>query len=540
MTAKHSKHPSSLMDLQTWEKFQESLSMMTGLALLTLDPAGKMITEPSNVNGFCLRYLRRSPKNQALCDKSHHKAARAVAASGKPAVYTCHAGFSYFAIPVMINNAHVTTLVGGQVMRRDFNRDGLKKLTKELGISVPDFEGELQRIHTMSEDKFLKTKELIENLVGMITQLNFEKFGLTKKVAELSALHEIADLVGSVGDLSKMLHQLCEKITRIVGMEKCALIVRDKSMERFIVATSDKLSQEFRNSYIELTRDILFERRFLIGEQLHVEKVDEVRDYGGFRELYEKAGIATRVTVPLVVREHVLGLLELYPPARMETKKEFTGLVIQVAYQTAVAIDNASIFSHAERLASTDGLTGLVNYRTFQHLLFMELKRAGRYNVSLTMIMVDIDDFKSINETFGHLIGNIVLSEIAEILKNSVREVDIVSRFGGEEFAIVLPETDLDGAMILAERLRTYVSEFHFSGPGEKVLRLTVSVGVALFDKDMKTAEDFIEVADRALLKAKAGGKDKVVKAPQKKKAAPAPKPAAKAKKPAAKAKAKK
>lgn len=531
MTAsKSEKTMSGLLDLQVWQKFQDSLSTMTGLALITLDPMGRPLTEPSNVNSFCLKFLRRTPAHQGLCDKSHLKAAKAAASANKPVVYSCHAGFSYFAIPVLVNNVHVTTLVGGQVMRRDFDRNALKGLIGELKVEVQDFEGELQRIQSMTEEEFLKTKELIENLVGMITQLNFEKYGLSRKVAELSALHEIADLVGSVGDLDKMLRQLCEKIAQIAGIDRCALIVRDRSMSRILVVTSGKLEKEFRNSFIELTRDILFERRFLLKEPMVIERVEDIRDYGGVAELYKKGGITRRITVPLVIREHTLGLLEMYPPDDLDLTKNFTDMIIQVAHQTSVAIDNASIFSHAERLASTDGLTGLSNYRSFQHQMLMEVKRAFRYKLSLSMLILDIDNFKSVNDTYGHLIGNIALTEIADIIRSSVREVDIVARFGGEEFAVVMPETPLEGALVLAERLRKSTAEHKFPGPGLKTLRLTISVGVAEFVHGMKTREELLEAADTALLRAKSSGKDIVIYAGQPDEAKPK-KPAAAAKK---------
>jgi len=485
--------------------------MITGLSTVTLDPNGNMITQPSNYNDFCLRYLRHTKKGRAMCAKSHMEAARAVSESGKPTLYECHAGFKYFAVPVMINNAHITTIVGGQILGKEFSRENLKKVSRDLNLDIKDFEGELQRIQSMSEEQFVKAKELLETLVGMIAQLNFKKFGLTKEVAELSALHEITNLVGAVGDFDKMMRHLSEKITQLSGVERCTLVIRDEKIERFLVATSMSLTPDFRSRFIEFTRDILFERRLFSKDSFIVEHAEDIIE-PEYVELYKEYGIRLRITIPLVVRERTIGILELYPEPDLELTKERMDFFVQVACQTGVAIDNAAIFSHAERLATTDGLTGLLNYRTFHHQFAIEIKRARRYTQKLSVLMLDIDNFKAVNDTYGHLLGNVVLSEFANILQQSVREVDVVARYGGEEFVIVLPETLGEGAEILGERLRKTVSEYAFSGPGAMALRLTVSVGVADFNDTVKTPEDLLEQADNALLAAKLRGKDQYVR----------------------------
>jgi len=163
-------------------------------------------------------------------------------------------------------------------------------------------------------------------------------------------------------------------------------------------------------------------------------------------------------------------------------------------------------------LSQIDGLTGLYNHRTFHQILNEELARAKRYKSELSILMIDVDDFKIYNDTNGHPLGDLSLKEIAWILKYTCRETDKVARYGGEEFVIILPETGKSGAYAVAERIRRAVEEIEFER--EEVLpkgKLTVSIGIASFPEDAKTKKELIEKADKALYEAKKRGKNQVV-----------------------------
>ena len=190
----------------------------------------------------------------------------------------------------------------------------------------------------------------------------------------------------------------------------------------------------------------------------------------------------------------------------------YDGLEKKVEERTAELADaNVKL----EVLAVTDGLTGLFNHRHFDNTLEAELKRAERYGHTLALLMLDIDDFKRVNDTYGHQFGDHVLRGIAASLVESARKTDIVSRFGGEEFAIVLPEIDRDGAVALAERIRESVSSKSYrvneSGQqsGQEVT-VTISLGVASYSGDGDGIDGLISKADNAPYKAKGDGKDRV------------------------------
>jgi two-component system cell cycle response regulator len=164
-----------------------------------------------------------------------------------------------------------------------------------------------------------------------------------------------------------------------------------------------------------------------------------------------------------------------------------------------------------EALATTDPLTRVLNRRALLDRLNTEVDRARRYSSSLTLLLLDVDHFKQINDTAGHLAGDSVLRQLAGLLEEAQRKVDIVARYGGEEFVAILPETSSDGAVIYADRLRERIGGQPFDVGAEHPVHLTVSIGIATFPSARVTStEDLFARADEALYRAKAGGRNQV------------------------------
>ncbi len=163
-----------------------------------------------------------------------------------------------------------------------------------------------------------------------------------------------------------------------------------------------------------------------------------------------------------------------------------------------------------EELSNTDGLTKLYNRRYFMELLELEFQRAQRYEARLAFVMIDIDTFKSFNDNYGHLLGDRILYEVAQILRENLRIHDMVGRYGGEEFALLMPETGMQGALVVAERYRKRIEEFVLI-EDEKELKITISLGVAAYPHpDINNVDDIIRYADNALYQAKKNGRNRV------------------------------
>jgi len=210
--------------------------------------------------------------------------------------------------------------------------------------------------------------------------------------------------------------------------------------------------------------------------------------------------------VPVQRSGQLMGAMELYVPEMRDIKESQSELLLGVAGQAALAISHAQLYQTQEENALTDELTRLPNRRYMAQRFLQEMQRARRYHKELAFVMIDIDHFKQVNDTYGHLQGDQVLAELAKILTAAKRESDVAARYGGEEFALILHETDPEGAMVLAERIRASVEQATFPGN----LKLTISIGVAATNDETQFTS-LMEKADEALYEAKEGGRNRVV-----------------------------
>jgi len=215
-------------------------------------------------------------------------------------------------------------------------------------------------------------------------------------------------------------------------------------------------------------------------------------------------GINTFLAVPLLSDRSIAAILTF----ENVPKEDFEKFII-LSMQFALEIKKVLLYETVERLSVTDSLTGLYVRRYFFERFNEELQRSKSYKLNFAFVMIDIDNFKICNDTYGHLVGDVVVKDSARIMKENVREIDLVARYGGEEFALVLPETGREGAKYAAERIRKRIAEHVFKAYDEK-LKVSISAGVAIYPDDADNAMELVEKADSALYKAKRSGKNVV------------------------------
>jgi diguanylate cyclase (GGDEF)-like protein len=334
-----------------------------------------------------------------------------------------------------------------------------------------------------------------------------------------AALLEVAEIVSSTLDFISLLKRLALRTAQVCKVTRCTIFLLDEDgehlqpiMSQFADGHSDpEMWETFKTTTADHV-DIVPLFRKTIRELQPAVLEDASHTHLIPRKWTQPFGIQKLLTVPLVRRGRAIGLMALdYDDASLEFTQEQIDLATTIGSQVAASIENAQLHAQTRQLSLTDELTGLANRRAFDARLSEEMRRARRYNRPLALIMADIDHFKHYNDIHGHPQGDVLLRELADLVKKMVRETDFVARYGGEEFVVILPETDKVGALTLAEKVRAAVAAYPFplaeSQPGG---HLTISLGVSAFPEDLSEPEDLVQRADQALYQAKRTGRNRV------------------------------
>jgi diguanylate cyclase (GGDEF)-like protein len=223
-----------------------------------------------------------------------------------------------------------------------------------------------------------------------------------------------------------------------------------------------------------------------------------------------KATLRSHLTLPLTVEGEILGCISLNSDQSNAFDAQDLQFLSVIGYQMAATLKHFQRLSSIKNIAIYDTLTGLYNRRYFEERLGMDAQKSFYGGTPLSLVMVDIDHFKKVNDTFGHTEGDQVLYKISSLLKSSVRKKDTVARYGGEEFILILPETGLEASFVIAERIRRLIENTLFE-VGQAQVNLTVSMGISNFPSHRaKSKEELIKMADQALYDAKRGGRNKI------------------------------
>jgi diguanylate cyclase (GGDEF)-like protein len=320
-------------------------------------------------------------------------------------------------------------------------------------------------------------------------------------------IYAISNVIRSTLDPNEMLNLAVNEIGPAFELSRCLIIWPKPEVEEYVVA-------EYNNPSVTAAKDLFHTPRGeefvkLASTKLAPNEFGEgsADDDVFNKEFLAEFGFQSALTVPLVKVDRNLGTVFLQDCAKMRIWSiDTTSLIGALADMIAVAVDNANLHEEKKRQAVTDGLTGISNRRHFSEEFTKEFNRAKRYGTSLSLVIVDLDFLKKINDTFGHHVGDEAIKAIGNVVGKSCRGVDTAARFGGEEFCLILPETNLDDAMALAERVRKLINEIYIEGPGN----ISASIGVAAFPLHAQEQGELFERADQALYAAKQGGRNRV------------------------------
>jgi len=335
-----------------------------------------------------------------------------------------------------------------------------------------------------------------------------------------------SELVGILREIASSLTPeeiyqiLVRRVAQGLGISKCSILLRTQDPAVAVVVAAFE-NPMMRNLQVDLARYPEIRRALETGEFVLSDSVESDPLFGATREAWRREGQVVETTstlaIPFTVGEECLGVFYLRTSGEdtvlNQVDVQFADQVIksavtsiEKAYQLKDVVEG---HRQLRELADTDPLTGLANRRALERRLVRDLEQAAKYSTVLSCLMIDVDYFKQTNDTYGHQMGDLILSQLATMLKREQRAIDMVARVGGEEFCILLPLTGPNGARILADRIQRRVNAEQF-GDETHPVRLTVSIGIASFPDDrVEDGAGLLQLADTHLLKAKADGRNR-------------------------------
>jgi diguanylate cyclase (GGDEF)-like protein len=531
-----------------WLEIQDSLAESSSLALLLVDGYQPPALVVSNNNSIC-RTLQSSPEHVRLCDPYCGVAHSRATEAGGTVEYKCHAGLLCFAKPVEIAGRQNLAVIGGrafvtsadyQQVRERFRKGDLQNIAADEVFANIIF-SEPQRLEEMAErvDRAARTlhpassngsghtdavtthkterssaastsvKENQPDLHGEIERLRRE---LEYRARFTNSLQHFLERI-SCTDPVKTYNSIVSNSKELLQSERASLMILNESANELILKAASGFAADPQSlPAVRVGEGIS-------GEVIDTGKAVMVTD---LRIAGRKAAPPERryktnsfISYPIMIGGRKVGVLNVTDKSGGGVYDEVDLSLLEIiGPQVALALERAEWQERAtefQLMSITDSLTGLPNRRYLEERLAEELNRSKRYDYPMSFLMIDIDDFKAYNDTNGHQAGDVALQITAHCLKGALRAVDIASRYGGEEFCILLPQTGMVEAGVIADRIRQRVSTTEFPhGSAQPLGRVTISVGVSTFSKNIDTPENIIAAADRALYQAKSRGKDRI------------------------------
>jgi diguanylate cyclase (GGDEF)-like protein len=341
---------------------------------------------------------------------------------------------------------------------------------------------------------------------------------LEKKLNEIYTHYHISRTIGSLLDLQEMLRQVTAIIKKSLPFDRISIYLLDEKSEQLelIFFSGLNIAGKVALSIGEGTPGRIVES----GEHFHIHDLSVF--YETFNDFIHFPGEEKRggsyIGIALKVHNKTIGAIGMDSPEKYGLSVDDIDFMAILSHQIAAGIEKSRLFDRIQQLSQLDGLTGLYNHRVFQERLYQEISRRDRTRKPLSLIMLDIDNFKQFNDDFGHQAGDRVLKQLAQVMMAQCRcaSIDVCCRYGGEEFAIVLPELELHNAVKAAERLRKAVEEHVFAIDDKNTEgRVTISIGVSgIADTDDISPERLIKKADEALYLSKRNGRNRVSYSP--------------------------
>jgi diguanylate cyclase (GGDEF)-like protein len=528
-----------------WAPMQEQLAASSGLSLLLIDGHQPPAVLVSNNNSICHAF-QSSPEYVNLCDPYCGEAHRRAMSTGGVATYKCHAGLECFTAPVQVGKEKKLAVIGGRafVTGADYRaiverlRGGdleelleknpfanvifaeqsrLEQLANRVQQAAHDFNRVATNQNGGSPATQRSTKKEIQSAASrpaseLQREVDHLRHELEYRTRFAESMRHFLERINS-SDPQKTYSSILTNSKELLQAERASLLVLDETQNELVMKAGVGLpidvSQAARIRLGEGVAGSVVES----GKPLLVENIESV----GLRPapLDRRYKTKSFISYPIAIGARTVGVLNVTDKSGGGKYDDVDlSLVEIIGPQIALALERAEWQERAKEfqlMSITDPLTGLLNRRYLEERLNEELNRSKRYGQPMSFLMIDIDDFKRYNDLNGHQAGDQALQITAHCLKAALRSADVACRYGGEEFGILLPQTPINEAGVIAERMRQKVSSTDYpQGKLQPLGRVTISIGVSTFGKHVDDPDRVIAAADRALYNAKSRGKNQI------------------------------
>jgi diguanylate cyclase (GGDEF)-like protein len=340
-----------------------------------------------------------------------------------------------------------------------------------------------------NRDEKLRQFELLRR------DLEETKLHLETKIQDLHSIYEVSTAIAGTLDTEELFRIIPERVMQALGLNDFCVLLHQPESGELVCRASAGVTPCVSPGFTFGRGEGVSWRVFESGEAVYIPDVratPEIRYYNG-----EKPDVRSFLSVPLLSKGKVVGILNVNHPEPNAFDGESLATMRVLATYIAIAVENAELFHFVKTLADKDSLTLLHNHGSFHTMLQIELERATRYGRSLSVIMLDLDGFKEINDTHGHLVGDRILMMTAGVLCAHLRKSDVAARYGGDEFAVILPETDLAATSAIAGRIAAGISQVRLDTKEGAAISFTASIGYAACLPDSPERDAILNVADR-------------------------------------------